>query len=427
MTHPQAFQSLHHVPIAPQVEHHQAPPPRIAPVQSDSDSEPVTNSFITLVWRFLNMAGRDAKSLPLFVQPSLDLCFVALDKISVFSPLVEHTQPVLLFCSEAVVFVLADCLLLELPTHLLYKVTQSLDLASQRSLFLSSSQLYSRWNLHVPADNRNWQFVKQSTELLAEGMPDLGCSADSNISVHFEQGALWAKITCQRQPQSNSLRFDLTQNTSCHPDLTKDAKYCSALTQEQLWHRLVASPKLAFATVTLTTANLATQLQQKAFAKQCFHFLCTTRGLLTFFLSELEESHPDASPGHHAVKVLHAVRKGKEYWEIDGERSIISPPKFDFDNMPGCVESVHAQFVSEGPPAQAFLSPKNPEALFFPDSQPINDFFYQENVDIDAWVDEQHDVAENWYAHMDDSMEGFDDMNDLDDAAMAQLLGAMQG
>ena len=62
----------------------------------------------------------------------------------------------------------------------------------------------------------------------------------------------------------------------------------------------------------------------------------------------------------------------------------------------------------------------DPKDVFYPESQVISDFAYKGNIDIDAWVDRQHQAAIDWYDHADD----FDDM---DDADMAQLLGAMQG
>lgn len=314
----------------------------------------------------------------------------------------------------------------DLPTHVLHKVTSSLDPTSQRSLFLSSSQLYKKWHIHVPHHERQWQFVQQSIELLATTTQQGCCSQFSHVTVHSDAQVSWGSISCRQQKQS--LQFELAHSTKALPDVGSKADYTEK-TQEELWHRLTALPKLSFATVTAKSASGLTPFQLQTFAKHCFDGLCSARGFLTFYMRELEESSDELEDGYHALKILHAVHKGREYWQIDGEECIVTPPKIDFDNMPLEVTSVHAQFVSEGPPAQPYLSPDDPEAYFYPDSQVIHDFAYKGNVDVNAYYDELHEVANEWYDHdMDEEdEEEIDDMDDLDDAAMAQLLGAMQG
>ena len=125
----------------------------------------------------------------------------------------------------------AGCPLQDLPVNLLHKITRSLDLTSQRNLFLSSSQLYSRWSLHVPEENCHWQLVKTWLKVLTENTLHNSCSATSNVSVHFEAQVPWAKITCQQHPQGN--RFSLAQSTNRHP-YAHDTKTCSDLTEAQL-------------------------------------------------------------------------------------------------------------------------------------------------------------------------------------------------
>jgi len=336
----------------------------------------------------------------------------------------NHTTSV---CRVLITVTYADSFgLQDLPTHVLHKITSSLDPTSQRSLFLSSSQLYRKWHIHVPHHERQWQFVQQSIELLATMTLQGCCSPGSDVTIHSDAQVSWGSIGCQQQEQS--LQFELAHSTEAYPIGCNKADYTEN-TQDQLWHRLTAVPKLSFATVTAVSASGTTPLQLQTFAKHCFDCLCNARGFLTFYMAGLEESSEELEDGYHALKVLHAVHKGREYWQIDGEECIVTPPKIDFDNMPLEVTSIHAQFVSEGPPAQPYLSPGDPEAYFFPDSQVIHDFAYKGNVDVEAYYDEQHEVANEWYDHMGDHMgeEQVDDMDDLDDAAMAQLLGAMQG
>ena len=186
----------------------------------------------------------------------------------------------------------------------------------------------------------------------------------------------WTKITCQQHPQG--FRFSLVQSTNRHP-YARDTKTCSDLTEAQLWHRLAASPKLAFASLFITSDAHATPLQLKTLAKQCFDLLCTRRGVLTIYMFGMEESHEEMhTPGYHAIKISHAGA----CWKIDGQACTVSTPTLDFDNFPDRVVEVHAQFLSQGPPAQGYVPFSDLECYFFPDSQTIHDFAYNGNVDI---------------------------------------------
>ena len=84
-----------------------------------------------------------------------------------------------------------ECALQDLPLHVLYEITSSLDPSSQRSLFLSSSQLYKKWLIQIPDQDRHWQFVQQSISLLADTTLVSSCTPDSNISVHSEAQVPW--------------------------------------------------------------------------------------------------------------------------------------------------------------------------------------------------------------------------------------------
>ncbi len=56
--------------------------------------------------------------------------------------------------------------LLDLPLPLLLEVTKRLDVSSQRSLFLASSQLYSKWHLQIPEDDLEWHFLSWGLDTL---------------------------------------------------------------------------------------------------------------------------------------------------------------------------------------------------------------------------------------------------------------------
>lgn len=313
--------------------------------------------------------------------------------------------------------VAGTCPLQELPLHLLYKISRQLDLNSQRDLFMCSSQLYSRWQVHIP-DHHQWQFVRQGLDVLDKAANDSHQSTRGQIKLHFEARPP-CFIGCVRSGVSSTFRlYSPSQNT-------KSTLEWSNMTQDKLWHRLTGSPDLAFANFLCEVESPGHEPksdQLKVVAKQCFNFLCTSKGFLTFCMeglreSDSEEQEDDEGQGTtcHALNVCH----GREHWEIDGETCTVNPPKLDFDNMPVEVTRIQAQFVSQGRPNVA------PDTIFNPYSQVVHDFAYKENVDVEAWAEEQHEAANDWYAHMDD----FDDMDaldDLDDVDVAQLLGAMQ-
>ncbi len=190
-------------------------------------------------------------------------------------------------CQVLITVTYADSFgLQDLPTHVLHRITSSLDPTSQRSLFLSSSQLDRKWQIHVPHNERNWQFVQQSINLLATATLQGCCSPASNVSIHFDAQVLWGSIGCQQQKQS--LQFE-AHSTEAYPFGCGKEDYTEK-TQDQLWHRLAAVPKLSFATVTAMSTLGATSFQLQTFAKHCFDCLCNARGFLTIFMDDLEQS-----------------------------------------------------------------------------------------------------------------------------------------
>ena len=317
----------------------------------------------------------------------------------------------------------------DLPLHLVYKITRTLDLRSQRNLFLCSSQLYSKWQLHVP-DDMQWQFVKHCVNLLGKAAAEGLCNAsDSSISLNFGATLCWY-ITCQ--DQQHSAQFNLKQVMPMVSDTT-DGPFWSGMTKDQLWHRLTGAPNLASAEF---SGNSNPELLprsdgMKAFAQQTFEMLCTTKGLLLMYMKGLEDSSEETEEGCHTLYIAHAAdprdpSKNVLHWEVDGEDCIVDPPKIIFDDMPEEVSAIRAHCYSHKPNLYQSTDIQG-LAYFNLESQVIHDFVYKGNVDIDAWVDMQHEAANDWYEHMDDFDNDFDDMLDLDDGDMANLVGAMQG
>lgn len=321
------------------------------------------------------------------------------------------------------------CALHDLPMHLLYRITRDLDLRSQRNLFLCSSQLYSRWQLQVP-DHKGWQFVERGIKLLEAATLDKLCDYISHIllSVDSHNSGLpgpteWA-ITCTNKGQTPMFtlgcvpQFCLIPADVSSSQLDTAGQEWSGMTQEQLWHRLTGAPNLLLANV---TCHSHTDLEPasdelKLFARQTFDLLCTSYGLLTISMSDLEDSPEDTDDDCHFLSVWHSAdRQGSPVWEIDGARCIVDPPNMRFNEMPKEVTAIQALLRSH--PDFDVAGPCH----FCPDRQVIHDFAYQGNVDIDAWIIMQREAAVQWHDHIED----FDYMENPDDIGMANLV-AMQ-
>ena len=316
----------------------------------------------------------------------------------------------------------------DLPVHLVYKIIRSLDLRSQRNLFLCSSQLYSKWQLHIP-DDKHWQFVQACINMLEKATANGLCDA-SSISLGFVGTSTGSVIGCLAQQQSGHFHLEQISNES--HGITDGPRW-SSMTKDQLWHRLTGAPDLASAEL---SCNSHPQLLPgsnglEAFAQQTFDLLCITQGLLLIFMEGLEDAEEEGDEGCHTINITHAGDPKPSpgdvlHWEIDDETCIVDPPKFVFDDMPEEVTAIRAQFYSYNP-SMSQLMDTHGFACFYPESQVLLDFAYKGNVDIDAWAKMQHEAANDWYDHMDDFDDDFDDMLDLDDGDMANLLGAMQG
>lgn len=114
---------------------------------------------------------------------------------------------------------------------------------------MCSSQLYSKWRLHVP-DHKDWQVVHRIVNLLEEGL----CDEVDNI-LFFEACKLEYSVftlTCQRQNQ-NAL-FSIIEETVCHTNGRKfrSEVIWSGITKDQLWHRLASAPDIVSASCCCT-------------------------------------------------------------------------------------------------------------------------------------------------------------------------------
>ena len=151
-------------------------------------------------------------------------------------------------------FTTGPCVLYSLPLHLIHEITRSLDLRSQRNLFMCSSQLYSKWQLQVP-DHTDWQVVERSINLLDEGL----CQLNSYIRISFAPDKPenpWFQVTCQRQDQS--MLFSITECYSANRMRHGTSEVIwSGMTKDQLWHRLASAPDVHSASMEHVSALMA--------------------------------------------------------------------------------------------------------------------------------------------------------------------------
>ena len=95
------------------------------------------------------------------------------------------------------------------------KVNQSLNLRSQRNLYLCNSYLYSKWQLHVP-DHKGWKFVEAAVDVLEGITTECLCGNSSHIEIMFP--ARGRCVTCIRgQTEEPGAQFGLSSAVSRMP------------------------------------------------------------------------------------------------------------------------------------------------------------------------------------------------------------------
>lgn len=257
---------------------------------------------------------------------------------------------------------------------LLYQITKSLDIVSQRNLFLSSSSLYSKWHISVPDHEQHWHFVQRGLELLeATTYQGTCCIPSTSIQLHSQFLYTIRSMTCKQQHQN--VQFSLHHGRGL-PGLPGYRVDYANLSKDHLWHRLTAISRPASASLSISASD-TTPVQLKHFAKQCFEFLCTTSGCLRFVsLTQTLAGHK----GRNHFEVSHKVcDNGCSHWQIDRDTCITNPPELRFDKMPTAVQFVTTEFVSKGVPGPGSLQLFGTTSCAV-DCQLAADFAYNGNI-----------------------------------------------
>ena len=258
--------------------------------------------------------------------------------------------------------------------------------------------------------------MRQSIHLLEDAILEGTCDIDSDISMWFvaedsqkpwyvtceqhQQGALFSlgqtkKITGYRYAKVR--RPDGSHCTKKVPtEVFSDAAGWPAMTKDQLLHKFANGPDIASARTSyrLDFNPLPYPHQMKAFAQNALDLLCTTKGMLMVFLvlpyQELEESPGDLDEGHHRLTIWHvADPSGVLFWEIDGKRCIVDPPRIKCEDMPCRPRDRSSDLGAIHIWAEFNISPDDGVAqdsvpFFLHNSQTVRDIAYKGNVSIDA-------------------------------------------
>ena len=276
------------------------------------------------------------------------------------------------------------CALISLPLDLLHKITQSLDLRSQRNLFLCSCHLYSKWQLYIP-DDLHWRFVQPCIDLFETAS---GNSICDGITLAFSGTSTCWYITCQSQQQSRQFNLKHSAITSSGSRSARETDW-SGMTKDQLWHRLTGAPDLASAELSCTSHLdlLPRSDGLKALAQQTFDLLCTAKGLLLIVMKGLKGPQPqEIGEGWHTLHITHSADPLDEnvlHWEIDNQKCIVDPPKFVFVGIPEEVKAMRACFYSYNP-SRHQLSNTRTIGRLYPQNHVLHDFAYGGNVDCNV-------------------------------------------
>lgn len=208
------------------------------------------------------------------------------------------------------------------------------------------------------------------------------------IQVLSKRKKAFGNIRCKKNKTGFQYSLDHSTEENVRP---VNADYVD-LSTDQLWHRLTSVPNLAFVSLKATSHVPSVPSDQlKHFAEQCFDFLCTTQGYLTFHLAERRSpfDHPSTS-SHNLVMFRGICKHGEANWQSDGEDCIVPAPKLDFNNLPQDVDSLSVHLTSLSKSAGSSSQQCNHCSLFdapcmrLTKKQTVVDFADVGNIDLCA-------------------------------------------
>lgn len=273
--------------------------------------------------------------------------------------------------------------LLDLPSPLVYEITKLLDVRSQRSLFMTHSQLYAMWHVRSPVHDPEWRHFSWCLDQLeqastVEGYDSLLCCAQAffqslKVQIFYSKVVQGFRLVAIFHP---TLR-------ECRKGSKTHSLAVTCKTQDDVFNKIITAEELDYGELVLVS-KLNLELQQyQVMAKDMFDkLLLVTQGRMTLHLSKpllntsaQNNDFPKRDPG------MLVVHDQYTFWTIDRERCFVSTPTLNFDKLPEDVTKVTANYLNHKNAAWS-ADAEHVQVHFDLNSIPKKDFAYNGNVYI---------------------------------------------
>lgn len=256
---------------------------------------------------------------------------------------------------------------------------------------MASAQLYRKWQLQISEANHEWHFLRYALDLLAQ----TATFSDMKLDHSFVQACFGD--TGHQADLCGRIKDDRVEfMVRITPGILPAYSLFTICTAESVLKRCTSAPPLTSANVALESMNTISQEELKALAQHLFSLVQEHDGFLVFLFA-----------GDAANLLVCHTQDG---WSIDYWPCMVAPPILDMNKIPAEVVSLRAQLYSKGSRDLPRLVP-----VLLMDSMHASEgvefdlecaaklkFAYNHNIDIDAWLDEQHEQPDDFFANMDD-------------------------
>ena len=283
----------------------------------------------------------------------------------------------------------------------MYEITKCLDVVSQRNLFMASAQLYKKWRMHISEEDHEWHFLSYALELLARTAGEGSCNMKlDHTFVQACFGNTGHKVGICGRIKNRRAEFimrAIPRNDGLKAAYSRQApNIFSIFTTDSALKRCISAPPLTSANIALESKDADSHQELTALAEHFFSLLQEHDGFLVFLFAG------DAAN----LLVIHT----QDGWTIDNEPCMVEPPVLDMNAIPREVVGVRARLYSKGSHAIiGFMSALHKDSFqasegvdFDLECEAKVKFAYNHNIDIDAWVNEQHEQANHFFDNMDD-------------------------
>ena len=302
------------------------------------------------------------------------------------------------FCAR---FVAGNCPIQELPETLLYEIAKCLDVVSQRNLFMTSAQLYRKWHMQISEADHEWLFLSYALDLLVQVAVEGSCNMKLDhtfVQACFGHTGHKADICGRIKDEQAEFMMRVIPRIDCVSAAYSMQSRCifSIFTTDSALKRCISAPPLTSANIALESKDSISQEELKALAQHFFSLLQKHDGFLVFLFAG------DAAN----LLVIHT----QDGWTIDNEPCMVAPPVLDMNAIPREVVGVRARLYSKASHAViGFMSALHKDSFYASEGVDFDleceakaKFAYNHNIDIEAWVNEQHQQANDFFDNIED-------------------------